>query len=381
MITGSKELIRDINSNLVLTQIVNHSPISRSTIAKKLGLTKATVSTIVADLLAKKLVVEIGSDDTSLGRKPILLSFNRKAGYAISVDIGEQVTSALITDLQGDERQLKQIATPKSSTDLCTALIELLSSMTTDVSERPYGIVGITLGIHGVISDNIIHFTPYYDFTGCNLVEELEDNFHTNVILENEANLSVIGEKTFEYDYPNIANISVHTGVGLGILINSTLYSGSKGYSGEIGHTIVDVDGKPCPCGNRGCLEQYLSERALLQELANKKGLNSMDFTDFSKLYCQKDSDAISIMSTFVRYMTICVNNVLNMYNPDLIIINSRFTALEPNLITQIIDNLSSRINNYQKIAPSILKESSVLLGGISVTVSSFLGVDVSMIH
>jgi predicted NBD/HSP70 family sugar kinase len=381
MITGSKELIRDINSNLVLTQIVNFSPISRSTIAKKLGLTKATVSAIVADLLAKKLVVEIGSDDTSLGRKPILISFNRKAGYAISVDIGEQIISALITDLQGDDRQLKQIATPKNSAALCPALIDLISSMTTSIKERPYGIVGITLGIHGVTSDNIIHFTPYYDFTACNLVKELEENFHTNVILENEANLSVIGEKTFEYDYPNIANISVHTGVGLGIIMNNNLYSGSKGYAGEIGHTIVDIDGKPCPCGNRGCLEQYLSERALLQELALRKGLDSIDFPSFTKLYYQKDSDAIAIMDTFVRYMTICVNNVLNMFNPDLVIINSRFTILDPNLISLIIDNLASRINNYQKIAPSILQDSSVLLGGISVTVRSFLGVDISMIH
>ena len=381
MITGSKELIRDINSNLVLTQIVNFSPISRSTIAKKLGLTKATISAIVADLLVKKLVVEIGSDDTSLGRKPILLSFNRKAGYAVSVDIGEQMISALITDLQGDERQLKQIATPKYSADLCPALIELLRSMTTGIPERPYGLVGITLGIHGVTSDNIIHFTPYYDFTDCNLVKELEDNFHTTVLLENEANLSVIGEKTFEYDYPNIANISVHTGVGLGILMNNTLYSGIKGYAGEIGHTIVDIDGKPCPCGNQGCLEQYVSERALLQELASKKGLEHIDFLSFSKLYQQQDSDALSIMDTFVRYMTICVNNVLNMFNPDLVIINSRFIVLDPTLLTRIIHNLSSRINNYQKIAPSVLQEGSVLLGGISVTVRSFLGVDVSMIH
>lgn len=381
MITGSKELIRDINSNLVLTQIVNYSPISRSTIAKKLGLTKATISAIVADLLFKKLVVEIGSDDTSLGRKPILLSFNRKAGYAVSVDIGEQMISALITDLQGDERQLKQIATPKNSTDLCPALIDLLRSMTTDIPERPYGIVGITLGIHGVTSDNVIHFTPYYDFTSCNLVKELEDNFHTTVLLENEANLSVIGEKTFEYNYPNIANISVHTGVGLGIIMNNTLYSGSKGYAGEIGHTIIDIDGKPCPCGNQGCLEQYVSERALLQDLAFKKDLEHIDFTLFTKLYQEKDTEALSIMDTFVRYMTICVNNVLTMFNPDLVIINSRFIVLEPLLLTRIIDNLSSRMNDYQKIVPSVLQEGSVLLGGISVTVRSFLGVDISMIH
>ena len=106
-----------------------------------------------------------------------------------------------------------------------------------------------------------------------------------------------------------------------------------------------------------------------------------MNFPSFSNLYQQKDSDALSIMDTFVRYMTICVNNVLNMFNPDLVIINSRFIVLDPALLTLIIHNLSSRINNYQKIVPSVLQESSVLLGGISVTVRSFLGVDVSMIH
>ncbi|WP_167955752.1 ROK family transcriptional regulator [Anaerosporobacter faecicola] len=381
MITGSKELIRDINSNLVLTQIVNHSPISRSAIAKKLGLTKATISAIVSDLLAKKLVVEIGSDDTSLGRKPILLSFNRKAGYAVSVDIGEQMISALITDLQGDERQLKQIATPSDARTLCSILIDLLHSMIDVIPERPYGVVGITLGIHGVTSDHIIQFTPYYDFSHCDLAKELEDAFHTTILLENEANLSVIGEKTFEYNYPNIANISVHSGVGLGILVNNTLYSGSKGYAGEIGHTIVDIDGKPCPCGNHGCLEQYVSERALLQDLALKKACKTMDFSTFAALYHKKDTDALEIMEQFVRYMSICVNNVLNMFNPDLIIINSHFTTLNPELIDRINKKLTSRINNYQKIAPSVLQDSSVLLGGISVTVRSFLGVDISMIH
>ena len=235
--------------------------------------------------------------------------------------------------------------------------------MIQDIPARPYGIVGITLGIHGVTSDNTIHFTPYYDFTQCDLVKELEYNFNTNVILENEANLSVIGEKTFEYDYPNIANISVHTGVGLGIIMNNTLYSGTKGYAGEIGHTIVEIDGKVCPCGNHGCLEQYVSERALLQELAIKKGTLSMSYSEFCKLYAKEDFDALATLDSFVRYMTICVNNVLNMFNPDLVVINSRFTVLKPDLITQIEKKLTSRMNNYKKIVPSALQDSSVLLG------------------
>ena len=96
MVTGSKELIRDINTNLVLETIINKSAISRAAIAKYLGLTKATISAIVQELINKKLVIEIGSDDTNLGRKPILLSLNKKAGYVICIDIGVDTISALV---------------------------------------------------------------------------------------------------------------------------------------------------------------------------------------------------------------------------------------------------------------------------------------------
>ena len=78
MVTGSKELIRDINTHLILETIINQATISRASTAKHLGLTKATVSAIVQDLINRKLVIEIGADDTSLGRKPILLSLNKR---------------------------------------------------------------------------------------------------------------------------------------------------------------------------------------------------------------------------------------------------------------------------------------------------------------
>jgi predicted NBD/HSP70 family sugar kinase len=380
MQTGSKELIRDMNMNLVLELIVNSKPISRAAISKILGLTKATISAIVGELINRKYIIEIGSDDTNLGRKPILLSFNRKAGYAVSVDIGEQMMSALVTDLQGEERQLKQISTPTESRMIPSVLIELIHSMTHSLPKSPYGIVGITLGIHGVVSDNEVLFTPYYDLRNIPLVQELENHFNTNVTLENEANLSVIGEKTFEYNYPNIANISVHTGVGLGLIMNDSLYSGRKGYAGEVGHTIIEVNGRQCPCGNHGCLEQYASERALLLDLADKKGLKILDFATFSKLYRDGDKDAIEMIDTFVLYMSVCVNNILNLYNPDLIIINSRFVVLIPELIQRVEGSLNSHMNNYVRIVPSALNESSVLLGGISVAVRSFLGVDINMV-
>lgn len=374
MVTGSKELIRDINSTLVLETIVNTKPISRAAISKKLGLTKATISTIVQDLINRELVIEIGSDDTDLGRKPILLSFNKKAGYVISVDIGVETISALRTDLEGEDCSLKQIKTPGDN-EILSVLINLIKSMKPANDNTPYGLVGIALGIHGVVYNNQVSFTPYYNLSGINLTHELEQRFSTPVFLENEANLSVLGEKTFMFDYPNIANISVHSGIGLGLLIGDSLYTGYNGRAGEFGHTIIEVDGRECPCGNHGCLEQYVSERALLADFAKKKGLKEVDFDTFSSMYQTGDQDARDIMDRFVKYMSVCINNVLNAYNPDIVIINSSFTSFFPGLTKHIEQALSSKMNSVTHIVPSALQDSSILLGGISVVIKKFLSI------
>ena len=87
MSAANQELIRNINCKLILESILNLGPISRADLSKKLNLTKATISAIVQDLMEESLVTEIGSKDTSIGRKPILLKFNQKCGYAISIDL------------------------------------------------------------------------------------------------------------------------------------------------------------------------------------------------------------------------------------------------------------------------------------------------------
>lgn len=375
MVTGSKELIRDINTHLILETIINEAAISRASTAKQLGLTKATVSAIVQDLINRKLVIEIGSDDTSLGRKPILLSLNKKAGYVVSIDLGVDTISTLVTDLAGEDCSIKQIKTPKNTYNLVNEIINLVESMKLP-TDTPYGMVGITLGIHGVTIRNQISFAPYYNLNGSNLAEGLNKHFDVPVFLENEANLSVIGEKTFQYDYANIANISVHSGIGLGIIINDQLYTGYSGHAGEFGHTIVEIDGRKCPCGNSGCLEQYVSERILLQEFARLKGLDDVDFEYYRKMYEEKDPVALQIMDQFIKYMSVCINNILNAYNPEIVIINSSFTIHFPHVLKQIEDALKSKMNSYIRIVPSVLQDTSILLGGACVAIKSFLGIN-----
>ena len=100
MLTGSKELIRDINSHLVLETIVNNGTVSRADLSKMLGLTKATISSLVQLLIEEGLVIEIGSAQTEKGRKPILLDLNQREGHVISLDLSVDTITVLTCDLR-----------------------------------------------------------------------------------------------------------------------------------------------------------------------------------------------------------------------------------------------------------------------------------------
>ena len=141
MITGSKELIRDINAHLVLETILNEGPISRATIASKLGLTKATISAIVSSLIEQQLVQEIGSDDTSLGRKPILISFCKESGYVISIDLGVDTIYILCSDLKANHCSLKQYPNHYNHNSILSGLKKIIQESIDTLPASPFGVV------------------------------------------------------------------------------------------------------------------------------------------------------------------------------------------------------------------------------------------------
>jgi len=148
----------------------------------------------VQELIQKKLILENGCDDTLLGRKPILLSLNKDAGYVVSIDIGIETISAIMTDLIGEEKSLRQIKTPTKKEAIISVLIQLIEDMEPDMKTLPFGLIGITLGIHGVVHNNVIQFSPYYDLENIDLASAIEEHFQTPVYLVNVANLSVLGD-------------------------------------------------------------------------------------------------------------------------------------------------------------------------------------------
>lgn len=386
MKAGKQEMIRDLNTRLVLEAIIQHDPISRAELSSLLGLTKATVSSIVTRLLEQHLIRETGSRDTSKGRKPIMLTFAKENGHVLSIDLTGRQIVLMTCNLRGEDCRLYQYANHYSPSALLQPLKLLIQKTMDTLPPTIHGVIGITVGVHAAVHDNTILFCPYYDLTGLPLAQELEHTFHIPVFIENEANFSALGEKTFCHDYSNMINLSIHTGIGLGLILNHQLYTGRSGFAGEFGHTIVEAGGRPCPCGNRGCIEQYASEPAILREYAELACLSSPTVDDLIADYRRQSPPAVSAIRTFTKYMAIAINNIATIFNPDIIIINSSFTSYLPDIIPMIQERLSRAqaaaasqshpaSDKLCPLIPSTLQDTAILLGGAAVCIRDFLGI------
>ncbi len=372
MLTGNQELIRDINTQSIIRTVISDGPISRASIASHLGLTKATVSAIVQLLIDRNIILETGSGDTRKGRKPILLQINKNCGHIISVNLATDVITLVTANLMGGDCRLKQFANPSDNALLLKLLIQYVDAAVAELPPSQYGLLGIALGIHGVVHHNKIMFLPYASFQETDFLSILGERYHVPVIMENEANLSVLGEWAHCHTTNEMLYISVHSGIGVGIIMKNQLVKGKNGYAGEFGHTIIEMNGRPCPCGNRGCLEQYASERAFFADLSHRKGM-TVTPEIFGELYRQKDVQVMEAIKQFIKYMAVGINNLLNTFNPDIIILNSFLTMYHASLCEEIEAELHNNMKRYCHLIPSALQDMSVLLGGVYMIRNRFL--------
>ena len=374
MSVTDRYVIREMNEKLVLSTIIQQEIISRADISKRTNLNKATVSSIVNNLITKGLISELGMGESSGGRKPIMVTFEGKAGVSLSFDLGPNYISSMLSYLNGDiviEKTTMSVGTTYE--DILTTLKELIEFYYNVMPDTTYGLIGICIGIHGIVNENQLVFSPFYSFGDFNLKDELESLYNVPVILENEANLSALGEKKYTTNSSNLISISVKYGIGAGIIINDALFTGVNGYAGEIGHLITVPNGKMCPCGNQGCLEQYASEHQILNQYREKVGKSEISFSQFKKDYEAKKPEALEVMDIFVNFMAIGINNLITSFNPEVIIINSKFASQIETIIDQIKNKLTYKINGYTQIKASILKDKSTLLGGSYVNIVKFL--------
>ncbi|WP_026672602.1 ROK family protein [Alkalihalobacterium bogoriense] len=372
--TFNQHVVKQKNKSLVLHTIKETYPVSRADLANTTGLNKGTVSSLVNELLEEQLILESGPGISSGGRRPVMLLFNQSAGYSIGIDIGVNYILAILTDLQGgicDERLIKVKDLTLSQT--IDILFSVIDELMLHVPTSPYGVVGIGVGVPGTVSrSGKILLAPNLNWKDIDLKEVIESQYNIPVKIVNEANAGAHGEKRFGAGQPfnNIVYISGGIGIGVGLILNGKLYKGHNGLSGELGHMTINMNGPLCNCGNKGCWELYASENALIKMALTQEIFTEND-EDLSleklvKLAEEGDEKTISLIESLSEFLAIGMNNIINTFNPEQIIIGNRLVALQPWIENALKEKLAKNVlaahqKDFQLHFSKLEKRSSAL--------------------
>jgi len=377
LLIHSKYTIRENNEATILNAIISQKEISRAELSVLAGLNKASVSAITKKLLEDELIHEdrIGDAARIGGRKPIMLTFNGKAALTLSLDVAPNYVEGLIAYIDGKVLYESEIRGIKVSSDnVLTYITEMIEKLSEHAVETPHGITGLCVAIHGLVTQEEIIFTPNYTLPS-DLKSQLEEIYPFYVYLENEANLAALGEYTFGSISDSVVSMSIHTGIGAGIVENGKLRTGKKGIAGEIGHSILYPDGRKCPCGNEGCLEQYASHQAIYSELEQMLALPGINSSVVIERYKKGDPVVQKTLRTNAHYLSIAVNNLAVIYKPDLVVINSSIYSQIPELLQVLRNNLKGKFSHGTPVVSSSLKRKATLFGGMAKSTQNFLNI------
>ena len=265
------EHARGHNRSLVLQTLYRAGTQSRADIARETGLTRVTVSDLVAELMLEGLVIETGQrEDARPGKPATLLDLNRLAFQIIGVDLsGHALLRGAVLDFDGRIVDRVDLALARSTgndaTDKVIALIEQL------VVKATLPLLGIGVGSPGVVDlGGVVLSAPNLGWSDEPLQDTLHARFGVPVLVMNDANAAVLAEHSFGDAQSDMILIKIGHGVGGGLLLDGMPLYGSRFAAGEIGHVVVGTDGgAECACGKHGCLETWLAVPRLEAALAS----------------------------------------------------------------------------------------------------------------
>ena len=274
-ITGDQRFVKSINRNVLLRLLLDEPGQSRATLAERSGLTKSTVSLLTKELLDEGWLDEDRVAVTgSLGRRPTPLRVVGHGLALIGAELGTDSIRVAAVSLHGEVLQSMTVALRDRAPEVaCHQLVELVAAESARVTRTGARLLGIGVGLPGAVdtAQGIIQFAPNLGWRGVEVGQRLARELAVGRLAQvplychNEADLAAIGETAFgrrPIDDP-LVYVSCAVGVGAGIVLKGELFTGATGAAGEIGHTILHVDGLPCTCGRRGCVEAYVGLKAV----------------------------------------------------------------------------------------------------------------------
>lgn len=251
-------------SDLMLRLIRAAQPISRTEIARRLGVDKSTITENVKPLMTRGLLREETLPSTGQGRKPRGLSYSADRDFFIGVNLGVRTTQLGMTTLSGEIHEEEDFTTPPDAETALRITRERIDDLLENNAGKTCRVIGVSVpGLTDVTRKKLI-YAPNLDWRNINLEKALQPDKDIKVVVENDATAAAMYEARLKIRdtedglVSNFILVRSGTGIGVGLVIGSEVYRGS-GIAGEFGHMTIVAGGKSCVCGNRGCWEKYAS--------------------------------------------------------------------------------------------------------------------------
>lgn len=374
---GSLAGLRQRNRHEVLQVVRQRGTTSRAEIAKQTGLSTTTVSTLVYELIADEVLVELNERTSTpgVGRPARLLTFNPRAGGVAGVHLAHDHVRVALTDLAG-----QVVATTVVAFDVDHEPVETLAYVAGAVRRivaesglRPDGIVGLGVAVsapvalrtHALSTERILP-----DWQGLDVAGELGKRTGLPVEVGNDANLGAIAEHRFgaAQGIDDLVYVMLSDGVGAGLVLGGQIYEGALGGAGELGHVTVAPDGYVCRCGNRGCLETVAGARALTGPLTPVLGADAT-VADVVGAAATGDPGACRVLADAGTAIGRALLPVCTVLDPALVVLGGECAGSD-SLIGAVRDVLARELTPLRREAVPVvagtLGEDAEMLGAVA---------------
>jgi predicted NBD/HSP70 family sugar kinase len=326
--------LRRLGRVRVLQALVEAGELSRPDLVRRTGLSPATVSSVIDDLIAEGQVKSVATNyESKLGRPPLTLGLQPSAGYAFGVDIGHDHVRTILSDLRGDsvwDDSVRIDVDESASESLATAAaaIERALRETSTPRSAVFG-VGIAIACpverHGgrLRAEGIM---PAW--VGLAPGDEVAARTGLPAKVINDANACVLAEQRYgvAQTSDDVVYVRLSAGIGAGIVSDGQMLLGHDGLAGEIGHVPIEPNGQVCRCGNRGCLETVASPTAIAALLSRSWG-RTVTTSDLALLIEQHDRGTVRAVQDAAEAVGRALASTVMIINPGVIVVGGELAA------------------------------------------------------
>lgn len=371
------------NRARVIQALCDYGPLSRADLARLANVPRATIGGIVQPLVDSDILEEVepATPATGGGKRPRPLWFRPRAGLTATAYLDDGTCHAALVDARGEILDSAEGAVTHDDDPAGEQHLAVVAATIKSVLPAPGSLIGVGVAVPGVCDSErgvVVGSVRVPGWANFPLAQRLAGLLGSEVFIDNDARCQALGEKWFGAGrgVSTFASIQTGEGLGVGLVVDGTIFRGEGGLTGELGHTAVELEGEPCPCGLHGCWETvanltWLRARAAAEGFPDPEGMTS---ERLSALVDAGNATAAAVRDRYAANLAAGLSTLVNLLNPQRLILHGDVTRGGDGMLAAIRRHTEGRVLPHLRpgldLQASVLDERASLVGAAGLVLS-----------